>query len=125
MEMILNTVRIIDNDQAREYAFGDTKSLEHNLAIGFINPTDFKRLNLTQSLHLKISNNNGQIIIRIKEDENIHKGSLLMPVSIWSNQLVSVENNNLIYKNIEVNVEATREPITSFSEILNSIKKKI
>ena len=124
MEITLNTVRMVDHDQAREYSFGDNKSLEENLAIGILNPEDFKKLNLTPSLHLKISNKQGQIIVGIKEDENVPQGIILMPISIWSNQLTSFEKNELIYKNITVNVEATRDPITSFNQIINSIKTK-
>lgn len=124
MEMILNTVRMVDHDQAREYSLGDEKSLEEKLAIGILNPEDFKSLNLTPSLHLKMSNTQGQIIVGIKEDENVPQGTILMPISIWSNQLTSFEKNKLIYKNITVNVEATRDPITSFNQIINSIKTK-
>ena len=122
MEMILNTMRMVDHDQAREHALGDEKSLEENLAVALINPEDFKKLNLTSSLHIKISNKNGEIIVGTKEDEGVPQGTILMPVSIWANQLTSFESNELIYKNITVNVEATRDPITSFTQIINSIK---
>ena len=124
MEMILNTVRMVDHDQAREHAIGDEKSLEQNLAIGILNPSDFKKLNLTRSLHINLSNKNGQVIVAIKEDEDIPPGTLLMPVSIWSNQLTHVDNDEITYKNIAVNVEATRDPITTFKDLLNSIKNK-
>ena len=122
MEMILNTMRMVDHDQAREHALGDEKSLEKNLPIGILNPKDFEKLNLTSSLHIKISNKYGEIIVGTKEDENVPQGTILMPVSIWANQLTSFESNELIYKNITVNVEATRDPITSFTQIINSIK---
>ena len=122
MEMILNTMRMVDHDQAREHALGDEKSLEKNLPIGILNPKDFEKLNLTSSLHIKISNKNGEIIVGNKKDENVPPSTILMPVSIWANQLTSFESNELIYKNITVNVEATRDPITSFTQIINSIK---
>ena len=93
-----------------------------NLPIGILNPKDFEKLNLTSSLHIKISNKNGEIIVGTKEDEGVPQGTILMPVSIWANQLTSFESNELIYKNITVNVEATRDPITSFIQIINSIK---
>ena len=33
MEMVFNTVRMIDHDQLKEYVFGDFKSLNNKLAI--------------------------------------------------------------------------------------------
>ncbi|TFG26226.1 MAG: hypothetical protein EU532_10340 [Promethearchaeota archaeon] len=123
MEMILNTVRMIDHDQAREHALGTEESLEQNLAIVLINPGDFKKLNLTKSLHLNLSNQYGTITVKIKEDENTPEGILLMPVSIWSNKLTTAENDEIAYKNIPVKVEATRDPITKFKDLINSIQK--
>lgn len=124
MEMLLNTMRMVDHDQAREHALGDEKSLGQNLPIAMLNPKDFEQLNLTPSLHIKIANKNGEIIVGIEKDENVPQNTILMPVSIWANQLTSFESNELIYKNIIVNVEATRDPITSFDQIINSIKSK-
>ena len=122
--MILNTMRIFDHDQARELAFGDEKSLGENIPIGMLNPKDFEKLNLTANLHIKVTNNNGDVILRVEMDENVPQGIILMPVSIWANQLTSCESNDITYKNIAVNVEATRDPITSFNQIIQSIKSK-
>ena len=36
--MILNTVRMVDHDQAKEHMFGDEQSLMDNLALAIINP---------------------------------------------------------------------------------------
>lgn len=122
--MILNTMRMFDHDQTRELALGDKKSLEENIPIGMINPKDFENLNLTSSLNIKVANNNGDIIVRVEKDENVPQGIILMPVSIWANQLTSCESNDINYKNIAVSVEATRDPITSFNQIIQSIKIK-
>ncbi|MHA1823152.1 MAG: hypothetical protein ACTSXM_04755 [Promethearchaeota archaeon] len=46
-----------------------------------------------------------------------------MPVSIWSNQLTRVINNDLVYKNIEVKIEADDEPILNYKSILQKIKE--
>lgn len=124
MEFILNSVRRIDNDQAKEHAFGTEKSLEERLAICFINPKDFERLNLVSSLHLKISNKEKHIIVKVEKDDDIPDGMVLMPVSIWSNRLTTVQNNELLYKNIIVNMEATREPIMKFKEIIQELLVK-
>ncbi|MFX1288738.1 MAG: molybdopterin dinucleotide binding domain-containing protein [Promethearchaeota archaeon] len=124
MEFKLISVRKIDNDQALEHAFGTAKSLENNLAVCFINSKDFEKLNLVPSLHLKISNKEKEVIVRIEKDENIPNGTVLMPVSIWSNQLSLVQNDELLYKNINVDVEATRDPVTKYEELMQKLVVK-
>ena len=121
MEFILNSIRRIDNDQVKEHAFGTEQSLEEKLAICFINPKDFEKLNLVSSLHLKISNKEKHVIVKVEKDDDVPEGMVLMPVSIWSNRLSVVQNNDLLYKNIVVNMEATREPIMKFKEIIQEL----
>ena len=117
-------MRKIDNDQVKEHAFGTEKSLEENLAICFINPQDFEKLNLVSSLHLKISNKEKYVIVKVEKDKNVPEGMVIMPVSIWSNQLTIVQNNDILYKNIVVNMEATRDPITKYKEIMQKLLVK-
>ena len=121
MKFLLNTMRKIDNDQVKEHLFGTEKSLEENLAICFISPKDFEKLNLVSSLNLKISNNENSIIAKVETDDNIPEGMVVMPVSIWSNQLSVVQNNELLYKNIVVDMEATREPIMKFKDVIQNL----
>ncbi|MFW9771700.1 MAG: hypothetical protein ACFFFB_21560 [Candidatus Heimdallarchaeota archaeon] len=123
MELILNTVRRMENDQAKEYAFGDKTSLKDNLAITFLNPTDLGKINLGSKPHLKISSKFGEVIVKGLEHENVTQGTILMPNSIWSNQITGIENLELKYKNIIVNVVPTEEPITSFDTIIQKIKE--
>ena len=124
MEFILNTIRRIDNDQVKEFTFGTEQSLEEKLAVCFINPKDFDKLNLVSSLHLKISNKEKHVIVKIEKDGNVPAGTVTMPVSIWSNRLSEVLNNELLYKNVAVNVEATREPIMKFEDIIQELLVK-
>ena len=122
MKMILNTVRMVDYDQAREHVFGDEQTLKEKLAIGLINPKDFEKLGLVPSLRIKISNKYGEIIIEQTQDEKVPEGTILMPISIWANRLTGVIGNDVIFKNIEVNVEPTRGPVLNFKEIISAIK---
>jgi len=124
MEFVLNSMRKIDNDQVKEHAFGTEQSLEENLAICFVNPKDYEKLNLVSSLHLKISNEENFVIVKVEKDDNIPEGMIVMPVSIWSNRLSVVQNNEILYKNITVNVEATHEPIMKFKEIIEKLVVK-
>ena len=121
MEFILNSIRRIDNDQVKEHAFGTEQSLEEKLALCFINPKDFEKLNLVSSLHLKISNKEKHVIVKVEKDDDVPNGMILMPVSIWSNRLSVVQNDELLYKNIVVNAEATREPIMKFKELIQEL----
>ena len=122
MELILNTIRMVDYDQAREYALGDENSLKEKLALGLVNPEDYKKLNLTSSLNLELSNKYGRVIIKVKQDENVPPGIIILPVSIWANQITGYENGELIFKNIKVNVSVSNESIKGVHEIINSIK---
>ncbi|HEC37693.1 MAG TPA: hypothetical protein ENI29_05610, partial [bacterium] len=111
------------NDQLKEFSFGDDISLRESVALGLINPKDFENLKLNSSLNLKLSNQNGQVIIKVKQDENVPIGTLLMPVSIWANQITGISNNQLIFKNIGVNAEVTREAVLNLKDLLHIIKK--
>ena len=124
MDMLLNTVRMVDNDQAKEYSEGDINTLTEKLAIGLINPEEFKNLNLTQNLNLKLISNFGSVIVKALQDKNVTLGIINMPVSIWANQITGIENNELLYKNIKVNVEITRDSVLGLKELINSIKEK-
>jgi formylmethanofuran dehydrogenase subunit D len=121
MEMIVNTVRMVDYDQVREYAFGDNNSLKENLAIGILNPEDFNKLNLSPNLNLKLSNENGEVIVKVKQDENIPLGTIVMPVSIWANQLTGINNDILILKNLKTNAETTKEDVLDIKDLLKTI----
>jgi formylmethanofuran dehydrogenase subunit D len=124
MEMILNTIRLIKYDQGREFSFGDDLSLKENLAIGLLNPKDFKKLNLSSDSNIKIISQFGEVIVKAKPDEleEVPLNIINLPISIWANQLTGIEHNELLLKNIKVNVEATTEQILDFNEILRLIK---
>jgi len=123
MEMVVNTVRMVDNDQLKEFSFGDDISLKENLAIGLLNPVDSKKLDITPNMNLKLSNEDGQVIIKIEENENVPLGTILMPVSIWANQITGIREGQLIFKNIRVHVDITEEIVLDIKDLLRIIKK--
>ena len=124
MNMLLNTIRMVDYDQAKEYSEGNNITLKEKLAIGFLNPEDYKNLKITQKSNLKIISNFGSVIVKVQQDENVPLGIINMPISIWANQITGIENNELIYKNLKVNVELTQDQILDIRDLLNSIKEK-
>jgi len=123
MELKLNPVRMINYDEAKEFALGNIKNMEENIAIAFINPQNFEEMYLTPSLKLHIFNDFGEIIVRFEQDEDVPVGMILMPVSIWSNQLTGIREGEIINKNIPVEVEASRDPPTKLMELIENIKE--
>ena len=113
---------MVDYDQLKEFTIGDNNSLKENLAIGIFNPEDMKKLKLTEKSRAKLSSKFGNVIVNVKQDKDVPKGLIIMPVSIWANQITGVENEELIFKNIEVTVVSTQEPVLSFEDIIISIK---
>ncbi|MFX1500844.1 MAG: molybdopterin dinucleotide binding domain-containing protein [Promethearchaeota archaeon] len=124
MEMLINTIRMVDYDQAKEYSEGDNKSIKEKLAIGFLNPNDYKNLNITSKSNLKITTRFGNVSIKPQQDKTVPLGIINMPISIWANQITGIENDELIFKNLKANVEISQDPILDLQDLLNSIKEK-
>lgn len=122
IKFLLNTVRLMENDQTKEYGLGDIDSLEEKLALTFLNPNDYESINPSKKPNLKISSKYGEVVVKVVEDENVHEGTILMPISIWSNQLTGVKGTKLIYKNISVDLEATEQKLDDFKSILKKIR---
>ena len=123
MEFILNTSRRLDNDQAREFAFGDETTLKQKLAVAFLNPIDLGKLKIEPKSNVRIFNDMGSIIVKCEVDEKIPRGMILMPVSIWANQLSFILDNDISYKNIKVQIEPTEEKILKYNEIIQQLKR--
>jgi formylmethanofuran dehydrogenase subunit D len=121
--MIVNTVRMVDYDQLKEFSFGDDNSLKEKLAIGILNPEDYERLNLSPNMKLNLVNETGHVVIKAIKEKNIPLGTILMPVSIWANQVIGISNDHITFKNIKVNVEVTTENVLDLTDVLNIIKK--
>lgn len=122
LEMIINTIRMIHNDQAAEHAFGDNKSLKENVAVGFINPKIMQKLNLRDKTNIKISTEFGSVILRPVEDETIPESVINIPISIWANQITGIKEEELVYKNINAKVESTIDPVLNFEDLMEKIK---
>ncbi len=122
MEFLVNTVRMVDYDQAREYALGNDDSLKEKLAVGILNPEDFKKLNLSSNLNIKLSNKDGHVTVKAIQEKDVPSGIILMPVSIWANQITGLEKNRLLLKNIKVNVDISDESIMDVKDLINSFK---
>ena len=123
VKLRLNTSRKLDNDQAREQAFGDNKSLKENLAIAYLNPFDIKGLNIKSDTNVRIFNDSGSVIVKCKVDEKLPQGMVLMPVSIWANQITFILNDDIKYKNIIIQIEPTEEKVLEYDELIQKFKR--
>ncbi|MFX0069600.1 MAG: molybdopterin dinucleotide binding domain-containing protein [Candidatus Hermodarchaeota archaeon] len=123
MQMNLNTIRMVDNDQAKENSFGNEESLKKELAIGIINPKDFEELGLVPSLNILITSKYGKVVVANQQDEKVPNGTILMPVSIWASQITGIEKGELYLKGLSVNVVPTRDKILDFTELIKTIKE--
>ncbi len=124
MELLVNTIRMVDYDQAKEYSETNDNIIKEKLAIGFLNPEDYKNLDITPKSNLKITSKFGSVIIKAQQNDTVPLGIIIMPVSIWANQITGIENNELIFKNLKVNVEISQEPTLDLLDLLKSIKGK-
>ena len=123
MKLSLSTSRKLDNDQAHEQAFGDNKSLKENLALAYFNPLDIKKLNIKSDKNVRISNDTGSVIVKCKVDEKLPQGMVVMPVSIWANQITFTLNDDLMYKNIIVQIEPTEEKVLEYDDLIQKFKR--
>ncbi len=124
MELILNTVRLLDTDQAIIRFIGKETEMKTLLAVAYINPDDYKELLVTPSLGITLSSPYGEVVLKAKESKDVPKGTILVPFSIYSNQLTGVDAGELTYKNIKVSVEITRDQPLEIKELVKKITKK-
>ena len=123
MTFILNTVRRMENDQAKEFSLGNEETLLGKLAIAFMNPKDFKKINPSNKSNIEVSSKFGKTTVKVEMDDDVPEGTILMPISVWSNQITGIVNSELIYKNIEVNVEVTDAQVNDLNSIIQKIKE--
>ena len=96
--------------------------IKEKLGIGLMNPEDFSKLNLRSNLNLRLTSSFGNVVIKPVEDKNVPLGMIIVPVSIWANQITGIENNEPIYKNIGVKVEVTSDSVLGLNELLKLIR---
>ena len=123
MKFILNTVRKVDNDQAKEIGLGNFSDLEEKLAVIFMNNDDLQKTNISINSNVEVSSEFGNVIVKMKADENLPSGVVSMPVSIWSNQITGVIKNDLKFKNINVSISSTVDKILSIEELIQKIRE--
>lgn len=122
--MILNTVRKIDHDQAKELALENYSSLKEAVAIAMMNLEDMKSIGITEASNIKATSEFGSVVLRVIKNDNVPSHMLYVPISIWINQITGVSKEGLVLKNIKIDVEKSNDPVLSFEEILKTIRRE-
>ncbi|MBN1803127.1 MAG: hypothetical protein JW891_16575 [Candidatus Lokiarchaeota archaeon] len=122
MEMRLNTIRTIDHDQTKELIESDIGSIWEKVAIAMINPEDLEKLQVIPNSNIKVNSKHGSVILKALKNKNVPTKMICVPVSIWANQLTGIKGKELFLKNLDVNVEPTKESILTFAQLIEKIK---
>jgi formylmethanofuran dehydrogenase subunit D len=80
-----------------------------------------QKMDLKSGDHVKLFNNNGNVVVEVKESKKNEPGGLAFMVnSPWSNSLVSGETDGQgipEFKYIKARITLSKEEITAISEI--------
>ena len=115
---------MVDHDQARELSFGDEQSIKDKLAIGILNPENFKKLSISENSNIKIHSEYGEVVLKVKEDKDLPLNMIIIPVSIWANQITGAIQNKLFNKNLQITVENTNDPVEEYKDLIEKLKGK-
>jgi formylmethanofuran dehydrogenase subunit D len=121
MKLLLNTIREIKYDQKLLINELSENELKDNVAVCLIHPNTYNNIVSKSGVNLKLTTNYGSIILKPVWDESIPLETIYVNKSIWANQIIGDSNNKIQYKNIDVEVEPTEEPVPEVSDILKKL----
>jgi formylmethanofuran dehydrogenase subunit D len=119
-EMLITTYRDIFHAEAleRDRFSEDYMKLS---AVITMSKNDMQKMDLKSGDHVKLFNNNGNVVVEVKESKKNEPGGLAFMVnSPWSNSLVSGETDGQgipEFKYIKARITLSKEEITAISEI--------
>lgn len=89
---------------------------------------DLQKMGLKSGDRVKVSNNNGSIVVEAKESKRDEPGGLAFMVnSPWSNSLVAGDTGGKgipEFKNINAKISLSKEEITTIDSLIETIIKK-
>lgn len=125
MDVILNTANTIDQGGVCKGGKKMTAEYKEVAAICFMNPEDWEFLNKPEKV--KVSTEEGSIVLFAKPDKGIKKGEIFIPRGIWANTIVSSETYNTgtpMYKNMNAKIYPSDEKVLEVWELLEKYYKK-
>lgn len=98
-------------------------------SVGYIelNPSDADKINLKKEDFVKISNDNGQVVLEWKATDGLDQGIAFIPYGPWSNQLFGhyTEGTGMpLFKGITAVVHETSEKMLTLNEILKNLRSE-
>lgn len=120
MEATLITANTIDQGGIAKGGEKMTPEYKKVAAICFMNPEDWKILGKPEKV--KVSTEEGSVVLFAKPDERIRKNEIFIPRGIWANLIISSETYNTgtpMYKNMKATLLPTDEPVLEINELIN------
>ena len=118
ISLIIVTYR--DAFQWRAKERGLDTSYQELSAVLQLSPQDMETLKIKNNARVRLSNAVGAVVVQAKVNDKCQRGFGYMPVSPYANRLTSYDPAKAKlpdFKRIEVTVEATKEDVTSLSEL--------
>jgi formylmethanofuran dehydrogenase subunit D len=123
-EIKIITYRDIFQVEAQERdRFG--KDYEKLSASIVMSKNDMEKMGLKPGDRVKVANNNGSVVVEVRETKRDEPGGLAFMVnSPWSNVLVSGETGGIPeFKNIIAKISLVKEEITSLESLMEYFRK--
>jgi formylmethanofuran dehydrogenase subunit D len=92
-----------------------------------LNSSDSERISLEEGSLVKISNENGSVVLKWKKTDGIDPGIAFIPYGPWANQLFSYDTESTgmpLFKGIPAVIEEeSKEKMLSLQEIVESLRE--
>ncbi len=122
---LLNTGRSLMQGISMESESKWSKKYFDAVAIVEMNPSDISDLGVKD--RVKVYNEHGTVVLRVKPNNNIPRGQLFIPMGPWANMLTdpNTDATGMPYlKGVKVFVETTDEPLTALVDVLKLLGAK-
>lgn len=124
-QFVLNTGRSLMQGISMESESKWSKKYFDAVAVVEINPSDISDLGVKD--RVKVYNEHGTVVLRVKPNSNIPRGQLFIPMGPWANMLTDPNTDATgmpCLKGVKVFVEFTDEPITTLVDVLKLLGAK-
>jgi len=122
---VLNTGRSLMQGISMEEESKWSKKYFDAVAVVEMNPIDISSLGVGD--RVKVFNEHGSIVLRVKPSNNVPPGTIFIPMGPWANMLTDPETDGTgmpRLKGVNVFVEPTDEPLTKLIDLLKALGAK-